>query len=1118
MLAVSTDMNIDKDLQRVDVIVERADGHVYNQTVDLYPQAGGLFTPGTFAVVEGDVEAEDVKVSLVARHGSEARVVRELTTKIPRERIGVVQVPVHWLCSGQVSSTGTHSTCYDNSGSGDQTCNLGRCAKSTVTDKDIPDFDALKLYGGYDSSLDAARAGACFDVVRCFDAGQRMQVDLDTCTFQRQAAVKTLNVGLVVSDAGHCNPASGVCYIPVDQSKAYGWTEADGTVTLPGGVCDALRSARVLSVVATGACDTKTIETPTCGPWLGPTGSRDRDNDGIADADDNCPDAPNPDQADSDADKIGDVCDLAVTIRDLDSDGIGDSRDNCPSVANTVQTDTDTDGQGDACDADDDNDGFQDSADPEPLNAFVPDPDADGLPNSADNCPTVANRDQADADKDGQGNACDVDDDNDGIVDKLDNCALMANADQLDCDADGLGNLCDTCDSAIRITAPLSGSVFEGRVFQIAGDVGSMNLTQVAIRTESATSGRVFEQTVPVVNGKFVSKNLILSAGLNHVTATSCNCASAAIDVTANVNPADVLVTLTWDQYNTDMDVYVYEPSAANTTNAVCYFDAACAKGRLSSLGGTLDTDNTTGYGPEHYTLSRAAGATLAPGAYPVRVHYFDGTPPVNYSVRVLLHEHTAAETVDTFKGALTTSSRTNSTTSATGPDWADVAEIECAGDPVWCSVHAGRTREITGPGAGGAAGASSIGIDASTGGALGSGGDPSTGGAPSSGSASATGGTLSMVGTGGAGSFVGTGGTASFGGTVAQGGAPASAGAANVGVSGNLSRAGAANTAGTAGASALAMDSDGDGIANSLDNCPTVANAPQTDTDGDLIGNACECPADYYGYYQFSTNTCVACDGRGRQFDVSAIRFDSTSQTRYDPITNRFTIELDPSVGELTSATLRVDSYEYTGIYGSDPVYTTQVAGKIAKNILTFQLPADIDVYGIGGIELELLTVCEQWVRLSNIAIEVEPPSIAGGNTEEVALLRPAQCYDAAIGGAQSWTGALTHAGRDHDSVMQEASTMGNCALGHSNDVAVLWTAPRTGQYYLRPSLDINANSTLVVLDPTCSTVVSACQSVGDVYLNATAGEQYVIVASQGTPNNGPWATSLSFTIAPNN
>jgi Thrombospondin type 3 repeat len=39
----------------------------------------------------------------------------------------------------------------------------------------------------------------------------------------------------------------------------------------------------------------------------------------------------------------------------------------------------------------------------------------------------------------------------------------------------------------------------------------------------------------------------------------------------------------------------------------------------------------------------------------------------------------------------------------------------------------------------------------------------------------------------------------------------------------------------------AVTNDGDGDGIVDSVDNCPTVANADQADTDGDKIGNACD-------------------------------------------------------------------------------------------------------------------------------------------------------------------------------------------------------------------------------------------------------------------------------------
>lgn len=78
----------------------------------------------------------------------------------------------------------------------------------------------------------------------------------------------------------------------------------------------------------------------------------DNDNDGVPDATDNCPNIPNPGQADSDGDGIGNECDPEPSTPnpDMDLDGIPDAYDLCPNVANIHQVDFDGDGIGDACD------------------------------------------------------------------------------------------------------------------------------------------------------------------------------------------------------------------------------------------------------------------------------------------------------------------------------------------------------------------------------------------------------------------------------------------------------------------------------------------------------------------------------------------------------------------------------------------------------------------------------------------------------------------------------------------------------------------------------------------------------------------------------------------------
>ena len=110
---------------------------------------------------------------------------------------------------------------------------------------------------------------------------------------------------------------------------------------------------------------------------------------------------------------------VATVSTDSDNDGISDTNDNCPTIANGNQANTHSpdDNEGDACD----------------------DTDLDGSFDSVDNCPLTANRDQRDSDRtrrqqssmpaDG-GDACDDDDDDDGHLDAVDLCPIDYNPNQ----------------------------------------------------------------------------------------------------------------------------------------------------------------------------------------------------------------------------------------------------------------------------------------------------------------------------------------------------------------------------------------------------------------------------------------------------------------------------------------------------------------------------------------------------------------------------------------------------------------------------------------------------------------------------------------------------------------
>ncbi|TXD34844.1 VWA domain-containing protein [Lujinxingia vulgaris] len=201
----------------------------------------------------------------------------------------------------------------------------------------------------------------------------------------------------------------------------------------------------------------------------------------------NDPDGGDPGDAGDDTDGGGDLIDAdhphdgrddLEPWEDESGDGVPNQYDNCPFVHNPDQLDSDGDGIGDAC----------------------------------DNCPDTSNTDQAayasnPVDERGiiMGNACApgveyvdtvTDSDSDGIPDVMDNCPNVANADQADSDGDSIGDACDNCPFAANVDQTASPGNPTGPNGLVVGDACAPEPGQIPICEEQTTE---FERLNPNV-------------------------------------------------------------------------------------------------------------------------------------------------------------------------------------------------------------------------------------------------------------------------------------------------------------------------------------------------------------------------------------------------------------------------------------------------------------------------------------------------------------------------------------------------------------------------------------------------------------------------------------------
>lgn len=201
-------------------------------------------------------------------------------------------------------------------------------------------------------------------------------------------------------------------------------------------------------------------------------------------------------------------------------------------------------------------------------------------------------------------------------------------------------------DVAFGIEIDAISSPVTDRVLNISGRVSNP-----ALNTANLIISGDLDQAyvVNLSNGEFsqdVALDASTSAAINTVLVTAdsgSRHAEASTDFVAQVPPAALRVTLTWDTNDTDVDLWVTDPAGASCGWTNTY----------TASGLTLDFDDTNGYGPENITT-----ATAQVGTYSVRADYFsdhdeDVAIPSSCTIVVRLNEGTPNEKTTSYHGTL---------------------------------------------------------------------------------------------------------------------------------------------------------------------------------------------------------------------------------------------------------------------------------------------------------------------------------------------------------------------------------------------------------------------------------------------------------------------------------
>lgn len=203
------------------------------------------------------------------------------------------------------------------------------------------------------------------------------------------------------------------------------------------------------------------------------------------------------------------------------------------------------------------------------------DDDNDGILDVDDNCPLVANADQADNDGDGEGDLCDPDDDNDGILDLEDNCPFTPNADQADFDGDGIGDVCDddVDNDGLANALDTCPTTPPGAAIDVTGcEVFSLPFNNFSVLTKGESCIASDNGSVEITSSENFNYTATLSGG-------SAPIANEFTDMTSftDLEAGDYTICITLAEngdYENCFDINIPEPEALSVSSKVSSLDS----------------------------------------------------------------------------------------------------------------------------------------------------------------------------------------------------------------------------------------------------------------------------------------------------------------------------------------------------------------------------------------------------------------------------------------------------------------------------------------------------------------------------------------------------------------